>query len=56
MAANVTKTEIIRHYVLLNETHKTTFETVLKKKKLKSNQASRYNQSFIGNVEDRLMC
>lgn len=27
-----------------------------KKKKLKSNQASRYNQSFIGNVEDRLMC
>lgn len=57
MAASITKTKKIRHYVPLNETHKTTFEIVLKKKKeTKSNQASRYTQSFIGNVEDRMMC
>lgn len=33
MAASITKTEKIRHYVPLNETHKTTFEIVLKKKR-----------------------
>ena len=56
MAASITKTETIKHYVPLNETHKITFEIVFRKKEPKSNQASRCTQSFIGNVEDRIMC
>lgn len=56
MAASITKTQIVKHYVPLNETHKITFEIVFRKKEPKSNQASRCTQSFIGNVEDRIMC
>lgn len=56
MAASITKTETIKHYVPLNETHKITFEIVFRKKEPKSNQASRCTQSFIGNVEDSIMC
>lgn len=56
MAASITKTKTIKHYVPLNETHKITFKIVFRKKEPKSNQASRCTQSFIGNVEDRIMC
>ena len=56
MAVNFTRRETAEHYVPLNETHKITFEIVFRKKEPKSNQASRCTQSFIGNVEDRIMC
>lgn len=57
--ANITKTEKARHYMSLISIYNSTFELVLQGEGRggpKSNQASRYIQSFTENIEDNTMC